>query len=92
MTSFASIVSNITILLCQIIGMLFVLATVIFLWGIIKYIISQGSENELQAGRQYIIYGLIGLFVMVSMWGIINAAAYTFFGNAGDGFNQCTWY
>jgi len=91
MITFAGIIASITQILCQIIGMLFILATVVFLWGVVKYVIARGSEDDINEGRQYIIYGLLGLFIMVAMWGIVNAAVLTFFGSQGGGFNQCTF-
>ncbi|OGF73304.1 hypothetical protein A2W54_03965 [Candidatus Giovannonibacteria bacterium RIFCSPHIGHO2_02_43_13] len=90
MTTFSGIINAIVQILCQSIGMLFVLATVVFLWGVVQYVIAGGSEDKMKEGRQYIIYGLFGLFIMVAMWGIVNAAVLTFFGSgAGGGFNQC---
>src|SRR3989344_5730705 len=92
MITFSSIIDSITQILCQIIGVLFILATVVFLWGVVQYVIASGSEDKMKEGRQYIIYGLFGLFIMVAMWGIVNAAVLTFFGSGGGGFNQCQFF
>ncbi|MBI2023940.1 hypothetical protein HYT00_00890 [Candidatus Giovannonibacteria bacterium] len=67
-----SIVDNVTALLNKIIPLLFFIATIIFLWGVILYILSGGDEEKRKEGRQYIVYGLVGLFVMVAVWGIVN--------------------
>ena len=56
------------------------LATLVFLWGIIQYVIAQGDEKKLQESRQYMIYGIIGLAVMISVWGIVNIVIITIFG------------
>jgi hypothetical protein len=48
------------------------------LWGIIRYITSGGDADKEKAARGYIIYGLIGIFVLVSFWGIIQLVANTF--------------
>jgi hypothetical protein len=61
-----------------IIPMLMILATVVFLWGVIMYITAAGDEDRLKLSRTYMIYGLVGLFVMVAVWGIINALVTTF--------------
>lgn len=55
------------------------LALVSFLWGIVSYVISKGAEEKDKA-RGFIIWGLVGLFVMVSVWGIIGLFTNTFFG------------
>jgi uncharacterized membrane protein len=41
-----------------------------FLWGIVKYVISN-SDDEKKNARQYMIWGIIGLFVMATVWGIV---------------------
>ncbi len=40
-----------------------------FAWGIAKYIKSIGDGKE--QGRQIMIWGVVGLFVVTSIWGII---------------------
>ena len=61
-----------------IIGMLFPLATVFFLWGIIEYMRAAGDEKKIKDARQKITYGIIGLFMMVAIWGIVKAVVATF--------------
>lgn len=58
------------------------LAFVVFLWGIIKFIYSGGDENKRKDAKNYIIYGLIGMFVLVAMWGIFQIVLNTFFGGS----------
>ncbi|HEU0081211.1 MAG TPA: hypothetical protein VFQ72_04320 [Candidatus Paceibacterota bacterium] len=36
------------------------------------------SEEKRQAGKDTVIYGIIGLFVMVSIWGLVNILTSTF--------------
>lgn len=60
-------------ILNPLINLLFVLATLIFLWGIVQYVIgSQGDEKKLAQGKQLMIWGVIGMFIMASAWGIVN--------------------
>ena len=57
--------------------MLFTLAVVAFFWGIIQFIWSarQGAEGKgISNGKTFMMWGLIGLFVMFSVWGIIKFA------------------
>ncbi len=68
-----------------IIPLFMVIAVAVFLWGIIRYITSAGDEEKAKAARGYIIYGLIGLFVMVAFWGIIRVVASTFLGGETGG-------
>lgn len=57
--------------------MLFTLAVVAFFWGIVQFIWSarQGAEGKgIQKGTQFMKWGLIAIFVMFSLWGIIKFA------------------
>lgn len=58
------------------------LAFVVFLLGIVKFIYSGGDENKRKEAKNYIIYGLIGMFVLVAMWGIFQIVLNTFFGGS----------
>ncbi|MBI3074667.1 MAG: hypothetical protein HYY92_00420 [Parcubacteria group bacterium] len=53
------------------------LAFVVFLWGIYKYITTASLEGKAGA-KETIIYGLIGLFVMLAAWGLVNILLGTF--------------
>lgn len=47
------------------------LAMLAFLWGIIQYITAGADEEKRTGARNYMIYGIIGLFVMVSVWALV---------------------
>src|SRR6185436_17218531 len=51
-------------------------ALVVFFWGLVQYIRHPegGGEGHGASGRSVMIAGLISLFIMVSVWGIINLA------------------
>ncbi len=48
-----------------------------FFWGLVKFIFAAGDEEKRKEGKQFMIWGLVGLFVMVSVWGLVR-----FVGNA----------
>lgn len=48
----------------------FGLCTLYFFWGVAKYIKVQ-SENEKEEGRKAITWGIIGIFVVSAVWGIV---------------------
>ena len=52
-------------------------SVVYFIYGIAMYIIS-GSDDAKAAAKDKIIYGVIGLFVMISVWGLVNILVNTF--------------
>ena len=61
-----------------VIPLLFTLATAAFIWGIIQYFLNPENEEKRKNGKSFMIWGLITLFVMVSMWGIVNVFSNTF--------------
>lgn len=59
-------------------------AVVYFIYGIARYVMA-GDEEAKGAAKDKIIYGVIGLFVMVSVWGLVNILTNTFFGGTVQG-------
>jgi len=53
------------------IPVLIALALVTFFWGLVKFVGSAGNEEAVRTGKALMIWGIIGLFVMVSIWGIL---------------------
>ncbi len=68
-----------------IVPVLFALAFIVFLYGVfLKYIFSHGDATKVSEGHKLILWGLIGFFVMISLWGIVNVIDATLnFGQAG---------
>jgi len=69
-----------------IIVLIFALALVYFLWGVSRYIWHGGDESKRTEGYQMMIYGVIALFVMVSVWALVAILENTFLGGGGGGF------
>ncbi len=47
-------------------------ALLAFFWGLAKFIFRVGGdENAVNDGKNLMIWGVIALFVMISIWGII---------------------
>lgn len=59
------------------IGLFITLAIVAFFWGLIKYLINMNNEDA-HKGIQIMLWGVIAIFVMVSIWGIIRLLQATF--------------
>lgn len=63
----------------SIIPFLFSLAVVMFVWGTIKFfIIDVDEEAKREQGRQFMLWGIIALAVMVSVWGLVGVLTKTF--------------
>ena len=48
------------------------LAVLFFLWGLMRYILQTDSVEGRAAARQIMFWGVITIFVMVSIWGFVN--------------------
>jgi hypothetical protein len=59
-------------ILNMLIPVLIALALVFFFWGLIQYIRNSGEGHA--DGIKTMTAGLVALFIMVSVWGIINLA------------------
>jgi len=47
------------------------IALIAFFWGLAKFIFSAGDEEKRESGKHIMIWGIVALFVMVSIWGIV---------------------
>ena len=54
------------------------LALLFFFWGLANYILKAGDDAERKKAKATMIWGIIALFLMVSVWGIINVVRDTF--------------
>lgn len=72
-----AILCRISNILNTIIPIIIVLGVVYFVWGVVSYVLS-GDEEAKKAGRDRMIFGIIGLVVIVSMWGLVKVVTDTF--------------
>jgi len=53
--------------------LVFAIAFIVFLWGVFQYFIAGGHDEEKrETGKSLMLWGIIGFFVMVSVWGLVN--------------------
>ena len=79
---FKSLVQLLLDLLKSLIPLIVSLGLVVFLFGLVRYITAGQSEDRMKEGRNLMIYGLIALFVMVSVWGLVGVLVSTIFGSS----------
>jgi len=61
-----------------IIPLIFGLAMVMFIWGVVQYVINNDEEAKRAKGKEFMIWGIIGLAVMVGVWGLVKILGNTF--------------
>ena len=78
-TNFASFVNVIIDFINYLVPVIMAMAVFAFMFGIQKYIYAGGSEEKLKGGREMMIYGVIGMVVIISVWGLVNVVATSVF-------------
>jgi len=68
--SATGVLDNISDLLSSILPILVSVAVLYFIYGVITYLIGYDEESK-KAGRDKVIYGIVGLAVIVSVWGLV---------------------
>lgn len=55
----------------SIIPLLFAFALLVFIVGVIRYVIAPDGSDDREEGRSFMLWGVVGLFVMVAVWGLV---------------------
>ena len=56
----------------NLIGVVTAIGLLVFFWGLVKFIFHiGGDEKAVDEGKRIMKWGLLALFVMVSVWGIV---------------------
>lgn len=63
------------------------LAILAFVWGLAKLILNAGNEDKRLEGKSVMIWGIIALFVIFTLWGIVLLLSQTFFGTGAPGYS-----
>ncbi len=63
--------STLNTLFGTLVAVVITLGLVIFLWGLVVVMMGAGSEDSKQRGKRLMFWGIIILFVMVSVWGLV---------------------
>jgi hypothetical protein len=71
---------------------LMAIAFIVFLWGVYKYfILGADNDKERETGRQFVLWGIIGFVIILSVWGLVNIVKATFGLSGGNNPNPPTF-
>lgn len=83
---FSDVIATVAGYLDQILKLLMGFAVVAFVWYVIRYFIVQSDEANRAVAAQYVMWSLVGFFVILSVWGLVNILLSTFnLGNNNPG-------
>ncbi len=73
-----SILLTLQDLLNLLVPILITAALLYFIWGFAKYIGSHGEKVEVEKGRDMMIWGVLSMFAIVAIWGLVAIVGRTF--------------
>lgn len=63
----------------------FSLGLLIFVYGVVEFLIALSKGGETKEGKSHMLWGVVGMFIMVSVFGIIHLLNSTFGFGLGRG-------
>lgn len=72
-----ALVSKVTVAIINpILALLFAAGLLVFMWGIVQFLIGLSGDSESKDdGKRHMLWGVIGMFVMVAAVAIVNLVA-----------------
>lgn len=71
----SSITDFISFLSDSVVPLIFAIAFIVFIWYVFTHFIAGAADEEkLSKGRMFVLWAIIGFFVMFSIWGLVNIA------------------
>lgn len=90
-TNFKEVVDLLLGIINGAIYMLFALAFLTFVWGVVNaWIIHGGDAEKVEMGRKFVLAAIITFVVLTSLWGIVRFAREAIFGPSYTGERQGT--
>jgi uncharacterized membrane protein YidH (DUF202 family) len=61
-----------SVIINPLIDLLFAVAVAYFLYGVFQFIMNQENEEAKTDGKSHMIWGVVGMVIMMGVWGILN--------------------
>lgn len=52
--------------------LLFSVAIIVFLYGVLEFVSDPSNETRKSQGKQHLLWGVVGIAIMISVYGIMN--------------------
>ncbi len=62
----------VTVIVDPIVFFMFGLAVAVFFYGLVEFIWTAGNGGDVADGKRHMVWGVVGLFIMVSVNGILH--------------------
>lgn len=67
-----------------ILGLIFTAALFFFLFGAFKLVLGAGDDSKRNEGKAHMLWGVVGMVIMVAVFAILRVLLYTFNVSPGD--------
>jgi uncharacterized membrane protein YidH (DUF202 family) len=67
-----------TVIINPLIGFLFALAVLYFIYGVAQFIFNPDNEEQKTTGKSHMMWGIIGITIMMGVWTLLNVMLKTF--------------
>ena len=81
-SQFINFANNLLVTANILVTLLFVVALLVFAWGIVQFLFAAGDATKVKGAKGYILWGVVGMAVLASLFGLI-AFLQQFFGISG---------
>lgn len=81
-SSFKDVVSYLIGIIDLAVPVLIALILVLFMWAGVRYVSRAGGGESKSAERDALLWGVIALFVVFSVWGLVRILCNTFLGSS----------
>jgi len=71
LTFFTTLVNDVQSVVNLLVPLVIAIGLLLFIWGLVQYIVASGDEAAKEEGRRKMVWGVIALFVIVSVWGLV---------------------
>jgi Type IV secretion system pilin len=69
---------SVSLLISKLLPITFALSILFFFWGVAQFVLHAGDEKKIKEGKSLMVWGVIAIFVMSSLWGIVKLIGDTF--------------
>jgi len=60
------------VIINPLIVLLFALAVAYFIYGLASYLLAPDNEEKRKTGKEHMLWGIVGMFIMVAVFGIMS--------------------
>ncbi|MBU6390580.1 hypothetical protein KGQ31_03475, partial [Patescibacteria group bacterium] len=77
-TTLVELITRVNVIGSYVIPFLIGIGVFIVIFGIVNYIRQGDNEEKRAEGRMFIIWGIVSIFIMLSVWGFVNILVHSF--------------